>query len=83
MTKPLENRIKKTLSVRFFDLEPVLRDDGVDTLSHKNYCPVCHEGMLLMHRSSKTFELLDVDICTLCGQRVYYEDIDLVRQTRP
>jgi len=43
-------------------------------------CPFCEDGLLLCHRDSATFVLLEFDVCTLCGQRVKYADIAEMRR---
>lgn len=74
------NQNKPVLKVRFFGLEPFdPRGEG----GHKVFCPVCGDGLLLMHRHEATGELLDRDVCTNCGQRIVYEDIETVRRLRP
>lgn len=43
-------------------------------------CPVCKEGILLVHRDHDSFELMPVDHCVSCGQLVIYLDIDEMRK---
>ena len=50
---------------------------------YRRQCPFCKEGVLPMQRSSDTYELLDWDRCTGCGQVVIYDDIEHVRNTSP
>lgn len=45
---------------------------------YKSECPVCNEGVLLVHRDDD-MNLSENDICILCGQRVVYTDIDELR----
>lgn len=47
---------------------------------YKTVCPACDDGLLLVARDQKTFELLADDRCVLCGQRVIYDDIEEMRQ---
>ena len=35
-------------------------------------CPVCSQGILLVHRNQETFKLKREDNCTTCGQRFVY-----------
>ena len=42
-------------------------------------CPVCKEGSLGVRRDPQTLILQEIDICTLCGQRVQYLDIEKLR----
>ena len=46
----------------------------------KRGCPSCDDGMLLVMRDQKTFELLAEDRCVLCGQRFIYDDIEEMRK---
>jgi len=46
---------------------------------YRSQCPVCEDGILLVYRDQKTFELLDVDRCVLCGQKFRYKDIDYLK----
>lgn len=43
-------------------------------------CPVCDEGRLSVHRSSRNLKLLAPDVCLLCGQRVAWTDIAVMRE---
>jgi len=45
----------------------------------KSECPVC-DGMLLVARDQRTFELRAEDRCILCGQRFVYDDIEELRK---
>ena len=47
---------------------------------YKSVCPVCKEGILLVHRDQETFILQEYDCCVLCGQRIRYLDIELLRK---
>ena len=42
---------------------------------YRSSCPVCKEGILIVGRDQKTFQLLEDDNCILCGQRFIYSDI--------
>jgi len=72
--KPPINLYKPTITVnhskltRFSDSE------------YKSNCPVCDNGILLVQRDQKTFELLEFDMCISCGQHVRYRDINIMRQ---
>jgi hypothetical protein len=63
-----QNITKPVLTVRHSALVPV--GDG----GFKRECPVCREGLLLVHRDLTSFKLLPDDNCILCGQRVRYVD---------
>lgn len=45
-----------------------------DESPFRKKCPTCKTGTLLVHRDQKTFTLINVDCCTLCGQTVIYSD---------
>lgn len=45
-----------------------------DESAYKSRCPACPKGMLLVARHPESFELLNLDHCVLCGQRVVYTD---------
>lgn len=47
----------------------------VDDSSYRSVCPVCKDGVLLMRRDPQTYELLNVDVCILCGQLFIYEEM--------
>lgn len=47
---------------------------------YKSKCPVCENGILLVHREGETLELSDTDRCLLCGQLVIYDDIKAMRE---
>jgi len=47
---------------------------------YKRVCPSCDDGLLLVMRDQKTFELLAEDCCVLCAQRFIYDDIEEMRQ---
>lgn len=44
----------------------------------KSECPFCKEGIFLMRRDQKTFELLDEDFCIGCGAHVVYKDFNTI-----
>lgn len=44
-----------------------------DNSNFRVYCPVCHEGLLLVARNSEG-ALLCLDRCTLCAQTFWYTD---------
>ncbi len=70
------------VNVRFFNL--IAANAGENgTFGHKSVCPSCYEGTLMMHRNSDTGELMAEDVCTLCGQRFVYDDIEKIRKERP
>lgn len=50
---------------------------------YKSDCPACSEGILLVRRHEKTFDLLENDCCIVCAQQVRYLDIDELMPTRP
>jgi len=75
-----KNQNKRVMKVRFFGLKPY---DPHGEGGHKAHCPVCEEGVLLMHRHEETGELIAYDVCAWCGQRFEYTDIDEVRRLRP
>jgi hypothetical protein len=46
----------------------------------KSVCPKCKRGLLGVHRSNQPpYKLQEHDHCMLCGQRVRYLDINLLR----
>lgn len=45
----------------------------------KTICPECKVGLLLVSRDQKTLELSEYDRCLLCGQRIKYLDIQILR----
>ena len=70
--------------------KPVLRvshkslERAYGSSQYRSMCPVCKEGVLLLHRNNTTFRLERADYCILCGQRVYYEgDLGLCDQEKP
>lgn len=67
----LNNPVK---TVKHSDLKR-FSDDSL----YRSKCPVCNEGVLMVGRSQQTFELLEVDHCTSCGQPFRYEDINELR----
>lgn len=50
-----------------------------DESRYRSVCPACQEGFLLVGRDPKTLELLEFDLCVLCGQQVRYLDIETLR----
>lgn len=46
---------------------------------YKSCCPCCADGVLLVGRDQKTFDLLEYDRCVSCGQLFRYEDIEEMR----
>jgi hypothetical protein len=43
---------------------------------YRSECPVCLKGVFLMRRNEKTLHLEEHDNCILCGQRVFYDDLE-------
>lgn len=74
VTQICPNFDKEPINVWFYLLEPF---DKVS--SYKCECPVCENGALVMERDYETGELKNTDRCVGCGQRVVYDDIELVR----
>ena len=54
--------------------------ESVPNSIFKKICPVCKTGFLLVYRSPKTLILEEYDRCLLCGQRIRYIDINLLRE---
>lgn len=54
------------------------RDD--ENSAYRSVCPKCSEGILPVHRDGTTFEVINVDSCTLCGQVIVYEDEEIAGQ---
>lgn len=50
-----------------------------DESVYRSHCPTCKEGVLLVYRDPKTFQLMAEDNCILCGQRYKYLDIEELR----
>jgi hypothetical protein len=71
----LKNIDAPTLEVNHADLER-----WSDESAFKSACPVCPEGILLVCRDDATFEILELDYCIVCGQRVRYLDIDRFKE---
>jgi len=46
---------------------------------YRSNCPICPDGILLIRRDDKTFELVANDVCLSCGQRVVYTDIETLK----
>lgn len=68
------NSKKPVLKIKYFDLKPC--GDGS---KFRVQCPICPDGCLLVRRHDKTLRLEADDVCILCGQRIRYLDIDLMR----
>jgi len=64
-----------TIDVVHFELTPASDADNL----WRSVCPACKHGWLLAMRQPATFVLQEFDVCTLCGQRVRYVDIDDMR----
>jgi len=62
------NAKKLPLLVSHADLERVSES------LYRSRCPACSKGVLFVHRSQATLELINVDRCTYCGQLVVYTD---------
>ncbi|MBA7590299.1 hypothetical protein ES708_32414 [subsurface metagenome] len=60
---------KPPIKVKHSELERV--GDSV----YSSVCPVCKDGMLLMRRDPQTYELVNIDVCVLCGQLFIYEEM--------
>ena len=45
--------------------------------AYRSKCPICKEGILLVQRNQKTFELLKLDRCILCGQSFEYTNLPI------
>jgi uncharacterized protein (DUF983 family) len=67
--------MSQVLDVNHADLQPVSGDAG----ALARQCPACNKGSLQIHRDRATLAILAEDVCTLCGQRVRYLDIDTLR----
>ncbi len=72
-----ENVFNSVEHVNFFDLQRY--EDG----SHKSWCPVCRDGVLIMWRDPENGFLKKEDQCLDCGQRLIYDDIERVRAEMP
>lgn len=59
------------LEVRHKNLKRVQEDSAF-----KSECPSCETGLLLVKRNMETFVVENEDICTHCGQRFKYIDIE-------
>jgi hypothetical protein len=73
--RPGGDPAREYATVAHFRLTPA----GVEANQWASVCPFCTEGRLLCVRNPVTFVLEHQDVCTLCGQRVEYEDIDDMR----
>jgi hypothetical protein len=51
-----------------------------DESPYRSECPFCDDGVFLIRRDEKTFELLELDNCISCGQHVVYKDIEDLRK---
>jgi hypothetical protein len=71
----LKNVNADTVEVRHADLKRCSEQS-----LYRSWCPVCSDGILLVGRDQKTFQLLEHDRCTMCGQLVHYLDIETLRQ---
>ncbi len=63
-----ENIERPILQVTHANLE------RADASPFRSTCPTCREGLLLVRREGMFGALLNLDSCTLCGQRVLYTD---------
>ena len=68
------NMDKPIVEVKWSELELV------QSGQYKSECPVCKKGMLLIGRDKETFELQELDMCILCGQKFRYLDIEDLRK---
>lgn len=57
--------------------------DAVGDSKYQRRCPACKTGSLPVTRNRSTFMLEAADRCSLCGQRVVYDDIEDLRQKDP
>jgi hypothetical protein len=71
------NMEKPPISVAHSSLERLSEDS-----LYKSVCPACRDGVLLVCRDQRTFELVDHDRCILCGQLFIYTDIEDLRKGR-
>ena len=71
---PPANLHAPALHVRHADLK------RVDDSPYRSQCPACKQGILLVGRDRHTLLLLQGDNCIACGQRVYYDDIEDLRE---
>lgn len=69
-----ENVGKPPISVRHSKLKRFSEESYF-----KSICPACPDGVLLVRRNEKTFDLEKLDLCVACGQAVLYEDIGKLR----
>ena len=72
--QPGQNLDKPIYEIEHYLLEPINYPN-----CWASVCPVCEEGTLGVRRDMKTLVFQEIDICTLCGQRVKYTDIDNMR----
>ena len=68
------NFTNSPIDVKHSDLINVSEDS-----LYRKKCPVCNDGVLLVYRDKKTFDLAEYDRCVSCGQSVRYLDIEEMR----
>ena len=66
----LKNLERKILRVSHARLQRLNKNDSV----FKSRCPACPKGILLVRRHQETFDIINIDACVACGQRVVYTD---------
>ena len=71
----MSNRENPTVSVVWSRMLPA-GDDPV----YRRECPFCEDGIFLVGRNRETLELLEYDMCILCGQTICYIDIEEMRK---
>ncbi len=71
MARWIRNYHRPVMKVKHADLKRYSESD------FKTICPMCEEGLLLVHRDQTTLELLRHDHCTGCAQQVYYIDSNI------
>ena len=69
----MQNHLKEPLHVTHSKLQ------RADASHYRSICPECREGVLLVGRDPKTFELVAEDGCILCTRRFVYDDIEELR----
>jgi predicted RNA-binding Zn-ribbon protein involved in translation (DUF1610 family) len=52
-----------------------------DESDFKSVCPKCPDGMLLVMRDQKSFQIINVDRCIVCGQQFIYMDSTIAGST--
>lgn len=70
----LQNLEAEPVKVLHAKLQPYLSTSARE-------CPVCNDGLLLLHRDKKTFKMQRRDRCTVCGQLVIYQDDEVRGET--